>query len=384
MEDGLRALRAAVDALYEYKERCFGEAKQGQLESHMRAASAAHGALALGEAGVPLSTKAEAALLCGRALDAGPAFSAEAEECLSRAVRLDPASAMAWAALGHCLWKKSDLPGAQECFTTSVARQPSPFALRSLSQLVRMAALRGGGGDARRAAHEASIEHAKAAVALAMGDAQSWAVLGVAHLYHAIHVTGEEEELRKAGRAFAMGAKVEAEALGGSREAAPAAAARPGLVGLSSCRSSRDPDLHFNRGVLLAYLNDYAAAVASFSTAQAVDATLPCQVRATFTCLPPPLPLFSLLLLLTFCLPTRPPPRGRRAWAAFAATCSACATWCTERAVLPPASWQICAQPSRPRHCLQRRARAWAARARQPSLRSSALASMRASTSACA
>ena len=105
LEAALAALRAAVDALYAYKEGSCGEelgAKQARLEA-LAAAAAAVPLDAAAAAGAPLSAKAEAAFLRGRALDAGPAFCAEAEECLPRAVRLDPASAEAWG-LGHCLW----------------------------------------------------------------------------------------------------------------------------------------------------------------------------------------------------------------------------------------------------------------------------------------
>ena len=46
-----------------------------------------------------------------------PDFSAVAEECLSRAVKLEPGLVEAWNILGEQFWKKGDLAGAKNCFT---------------------------------------------------------------------------------------------------------------------------------------------------------------------------------------------------------------------------------------------------------------------------
>ena len=61
--------------------------------------------------------KAEFMLQKGRCLNVGPDFSAEAEECLSRAVKLEPSLVEGWNTLGEQYWKKGDLIGAKNCFT---------------------------------------------------------------------------------------------------------------------------------------------------------------------------------------------------------------------------------------------------------------------------
>lgn len=61
--------------------------------------------------------KAEFLLQKGRCLNVTPDFSAVAEECLSRAVKLEPGLVEAWNTLGEQYWKKGDLTGAKNCFT---------------------------------------------------------------------------------------------------------------------------------------------------------------------------------------------------------------------------------------------------------------------------
>lgn len=61
--------------------------------------------------------KAEFLLQKGRCLNVAPDFSAVAEECLSRAVKLEPGLVEGWNTLGEQYWKKGDLIGAKNCFT---------------------------------------------------------------------------------------------------------------------------------------------------------------------------------------------------------------------------------------------------------------------------
>lgn len=44
-------------------------------------------------------------------------FSQAAEECLSRAVKLEPGLVEGWNTLGEQYWKKGDLTAAKTCFT---------------------------------------------------------------------------------------------------------------------------------------------------------------------------------------------------------------------------------------------------------------------------
>ena len=50
-------------------------------------------------------------------------YSKEAEELLSKAVKLDPANIDAWNALGQCFWKKGDLTGARNCFDGALGQK---------------------------------------------------------------------------------------------------------------------------------------------------------------------------------------------------------------------------------------------------------------------
>lgn len=60
---------------------------------------------------------AEYLLQKGRCLNVAPDFSAKAEECLSRAVKLEPGLVEGWNTLGEQYWKKGDLVAAKNCFT---------------------------------------------------------------------------------------------------------------------------------------------------------------------------------------------------------------------------------------------------------------------------
>lgn len=60
---------------------------------------------------------AEYLLQKGRCLNVAPDFSAKAEECLSRAVKLQPGLVEGWNTLGEQYWKKGDLMAAKNCFT---------------------------------------------------------------------------------------------------------------------------------------------------------------------------------------------------------------------------------------------------------------------------
>ena len=64
--------------------------------------------------------KAELLYLRGRALDFLPEYSRQAEENLSKSLKLIPTKRDAWDALGHVYWKKSDLAAAKNCFESSL------------------------------------------------------------------------------------------------------------------------------------------------------------------------------------------------------------------------------------------------------------------------
>lgn len=62
------------------------------------------------------STRAKYNYLKGRALNVLPRYSKEAEDVLSKAIKLDPKLVEAWNELGECYWKNDNLKEATNCF----------------------------------------------------------------------------------------------------------------------------------------------------------------------------------------------------------------------------------------------------------------------------
>ena len=230
------------------------------------ARGAARAALqALGEAGgsgggAPPAVRARALLLEGwaRRLAAGGRHSAEAEEALVRAVKLDPEGVEAWNLLGSELWDKGDLDCARHCLEYSGRLRPNGEGLRQLSILRRQLAKREGGagggeGQPHRKAVEQSVEEAKQAVGLDIADGHSWYVLGNAYLaLYFTDVAAGLGVLQKSLKAYQNA----------ERNGAP-----------------EEADLCFNRGTVCRYLNRYQDALDSFKEAQGLDANLPCAAQ---------------------------------------------------------------------------------------------------------
>ncbi|QHN80002.1 Tetratricopeptide repeat protein [Arachis hypogaea] len=58
--------------------------------------------------------------LRGKILDVFPDYRKEAEDHLSKAVKLNPSLADAWLCLGNCIWKKGDLSAAKNCLSLAL------------------------------------------------------------------------------------------------------------------------------------------------------------------------------------------------------------------------------------------------------------------------
>lgn len=50
-----------------------------------------------------------------------PYYDQQVEDCLSKAVKLDPRLSEAWIHLGESYWKKGDIKSAHNCFTGSIS-----------------------------------------------------------------------------------------------------------------------------------------------------------------------------------------------------------------------------------------------------------------------
>jgi Flp pilus assembly protein TadD len=82
--------------------------------------------------------KAELLYLRGKTLDFLPEYSKNAEECLSKAIKLMPTNARAWDALGHVYWKKASLVESRKCFEGSLEQDEDNIeVLRNLSMVCR-------------------------------------------------------------------------------------------------------------------------------------------------------------------------------------------------------------------------------------------------------
>lgn len=212
---------------------------------------------------IPQGTaKARAAYLRGRALDAGDAYSAEANTSLEKAVKLAPDLVEAWAALGHCLWKKPDLRAAKDCYERSVEKRPTPEALRGLSVLSRRHDPSKATPEQDQQQHDTSILHARAACKLDSEDGESWYTLGNAHIRRYF---SQGQGGRKSVDLL-MAAKVYEKA-----EVLYDRATRPAT---SLEGSWGNPDLCFNRGLIRRHVEDYGGAVKDFRAAHALDRSL--------------------------------------------------------------------------------------------------------------
>ena len=64
--------------------------------------------------------KATLLYLRGKSMDFLPEYTKQAEENLSKSIKLMPTKREAWDALAHVYWKKRDLEQAKKCFEGSL------------------------------------------------------------------------------------------------------------------------------------------------------------------------------------------------------------------------------------------------------------------------
>ena len=206
--------------------------------------------------------KARAAYLKGRALDAVESYSEEANQQLEKAVKLAPDLVEAWAALGHCLWKKPDLHEAKNCYEKAVEKRPTAEALRGLSVLSRTHDTRKSTPEQDGAFHDSSVTHARAACKLDSTEGESWYTLGNAHLrrYFSQGRSGRNSvDLLMAMKVFEKA------------ETCYAKTARPST---SLEGKWGNPDLRLSRGLARRHVEDYKGAIDDFRAAHALDPSL--------------------------------------------------------------------------------------------------------------
>lgn len=181
----------------------------------------------------------------GRALNVLPQHSSEAEEVLSRAVKLDPKLVDAWNELGESYWKKDDIEEAKNCFNGALLHSRNKVSLRNLSMVLRQEQAKS--AKQRTENIEKGVAYAKEAVQLDPNDGVSWAVLGNAYLSSFFTLSKNPQLLKSCMSAYQQAEK--------------------DIVARSN------PDLHYNKAIALKYEEEYKLALESFSRAQSLDPT---------------------------------------------------------------------------------------------------------------
>ncbi|XP_052458509.1 tetratricopeptide repeat protein 5-like [Carassius gibelio] len=246
-KDDLHVLKELVDDLYSFRD-CYFEThsvedagrKQNDVAQEM-----AKTLKRLEEKEDVYKHSAQFLLLWGRCLNVTPGFSQTAEECLSRAVKLEPGLVEGWNTLGEQYWKKRDLTAAETCFTGALQQSKNKVSLRSLSMVLRqLPPQEDTRGQSKRIVE--SVELARQAVQLDVTDGTSWYILGNAYI-SMFFTSGQNPQLsQQALSAYAQAEKIDK-------------------------ASSMNPDLHFNRATLYQYEEMYSSALDGFSRAAALD-----------------------------------------------------------------------------------------------------------------
>ncbi|KAK7357704.1 hypothetical protein VNO80_16999 [Phaseolus coccineus] len=181
--------------------------------------------------------------LRGKMLDVFPDYRKEAEDHLSKAVKLNPSLADAWLCLGNCIWKKGDLTAAKNCLSLALDKGPNKKILCQLSMLKRKMSQ---GLENQAELVEESIQHAKEAITLDVKDGSSWYNLGNACLT-SFFVTGawDHTKLLHSLKAYQNAEKDE--------------------------RMKSNPDLYFNSATVNKYLENYQRALSGFEAAALKD-----------------------------------------------------------------------------------------------------------------
>lgn len=188
----------------------------------------------------------------GKALDFIPEFQKEAEELLSKAVKLRPTWCDPLRALAHVYWKKQDFNKSIMWYKNVLEDIPNDKrSLRALSMVIRRQPTKG--KDERTKILTDSIDYAKQAVAADLSDSESWYVLGNAHLNKFFMGGQEYEHLDFALKAYLQSEKTQV---------------------------YENPDLYHNRATIYNYLEQYSNAIDDYEKAHSIDPNLGAKDKA--------------------------------------------------------------------------------------------------------
>ncbi|XP_024893032.1 tetratricopeptide repeat protein 5-like [Temnothorax curvispinosus] len=246
-EDPIVALTERVKALYLFRDRYFethsiDEAikKSTDVEKEMKDTLSKFDECKGYEID---GSRAKYYYLKGKALNVVGHVIPQAEELLSKAVKLEPKFIEAWNELGEYYWKNDDIKQAKNCFVGALQHDRNKASLRNLSMVFRQEPT---SSDEERIKNiQQGVEYAKEAVSLDTTDGYSWAVLGTAYLSSFFTVAQSPSMLR-----LCMSAYMQAE---------------------KDIIARSNPDLFYNKAIALKYQEEYNLALQSFESAMALD-----------------------------------------------------------------------------------------------------------------
>ncbi|KAG7204775.1 hypothetical protein KM043_005184 [Ampulex compressa] len=183
--------------------------------------------------------------LKGKALNVMSHFIPQAEELLSKAVKLEPKLTEAWNELGECYWKNDDIQQAKNCFVGALPHGKNKVSLRNLSMVLRQEPT--SSFEQRIKNIQQGVQYAQEAVNLDKADGISWAILGNAYLSSFFTVAQNPNTLQLCMTAYAEAEK--------------------DIIARSN------PDLFYNKAVALKYQEKYKLALESFQRATKLDPT---------------------------------------------------------------------------------------------------------------
>ncbi|KAF3429080.1 hypothetical protein E2986_12416 [Frieseomelitta varia] len=181
--------------------------------------------------------------LKGKALNVTERFIPQAEELLTKAVKLEPNLVEAWNELGCCYWKNNDIQQAKNCFVGAVRHGGNKVSLRNLSMVLRQEPVLNAEQQIQNM--QKGVQYAKEAVSLDTSDGISWAILGNAYLSSFFTIAQNPATLRLCMSAYAQAEK--------------------DIVAGSTA------DLFHNKAVTLKYQEEYSLAMKSFERAILLD-----------------------------------------------------------------------------------------------------------------
>ncbi|KAK4376376.1 hypothetical protein RND71_002672 [Anisodus tanguticus] len=235
----------AADDLYSFRDNYFPlnpEERVSKLQNQSDLALQILDTIPIEKRKLPLQ-RATYEYLRGKILDIVPVYKKEAEDHLSKAVKLNPSLVDAWLCLGNCIWKKGDLNAAKNCFTFALSKDPNKNILCQLSMLERKLAQ-----DAENPEEivDESIKHAREAITLDVKDGYSWYNLGNGFLT-SFFVTGawDHSKLLQSLKAYQNAERDE--------------------------KMKSNPDLYYNCATVNKYLENYERALTGFEAAALMD-----------------------------------------------------------------------------------------------------------------